>query len=316
MARSGGEGDPIALSPDEAFTAVGNETRIQILRTLGEAEPLSFSDLYDRVDVADTGNFTYHLEQLVGQFVHRTDDEYRLREPGSIVVQAVLSGVLTEAPVLEPTRLDADCPFCGARIEVSFADERVLVRCTDCPGNYSGSDTDVRFLEAHPHGTIAIFALPPAGLDDRTAHEVLEVGLGRAHNELLAFSCDVCPRCSATVDRSLQVCSGHDAGDGICERCDRRRALHVDYRCTNCIRVEENIPAGLDLVREPTVMSFLSGQGINPVMPSWKGLALVLDYEETLRSDTPLEARFDWTVDGGSIAVTVDEDMTVIDGER
>ena len=50
--------DPTRLAPDEAFTIVGNETRIQILQTLGEAdEPLVFSELYDRVEYDTTANF-------------------------------------------------------------------------------------------------------------------------------------------------------------------------------------------------------------------------------------------------------------------
>ena len=41
---TGSEG---ALSPDAAFAVLGDETLLQILRTLGEAdEPLAFSELF------------------------------------------------------------------------------------------------------------------------------------------------------------------------------------------------------------------------------------------------------------------------------
>lgn len=66
--------DVADLSPDEAFVTVGNETRIQILRTLGDAGPLSFSALFDRIDSDDSGNFTCHFDRLAGQYVAATDD--------------------------------------------------------------------------------------------------------------------------------------------------------------------------------------------------------------------------------------------------
>lgn len=64
----------------EAFKQLGNETRLAILLVLWDGyEPfasdssLTFSELYDRVEVADSGNFPYHLDQLTGHFVEETD---------------------------------------------------------------------------------------------------------------------------------------------------------------------------------------------------------------------------------------------------
>lgn len=313
MARDASEDDGPGLSPDEAFAKVGNETRMQILQILGEAEPLNFSELYDRVDIADTGNFTYHLDKLTGHFVREAEGEYRLREPGSSVVESVLSGVVTDVSELEPTRLDAGCPYCGNSVEVSFTDERVMVRCTACPGTYTDGRTDARFLESHPYGTIAIFRLPPAGLYERSPLNVLETALARTHLELLELAERTCPRCSADVSFELQICEEHSRVDGICDVCRRRRAVYVDYQCVNCIRVEENIPAGLHLVRDPALMAFLSNHGINPVMPDWGELAAVVGYDEDITSTEPLEAAFTFHADGDSLTLTVDEQLTVID---
>jgi hypothetical protein len=94
-----GDGDSERLSPDDAFATLGNETRLGILQTLGRAgEDLSFSVLRDRVGVEDSGQFNYHLEQLVGHFVRKTEDGYQLRRAGRRVVEAVLSGAVTDAP--------------------------------------------------------------------------------------------------------------------------------------------------------------------------------------------------------------------------
>lgn len=65
------------LPPDEAFAVLGDESRIDILKSLGEAnDQLSFSELYERVDTPDSGQFSYHLDKLLGHFVRKTDDGY------------------------------------------------------------------------------------------------------------------------------------------------------------------------------------------------------------------------------------------------
>jgi DNA-binding transcriptional ArsR family regulator len=61
-------------APEEAFAVLGNEIRLEILQRLGEAdEPLAYSELFERMDYDDSGNFSYHLDQLVGHFVGRSD---------------------------------------------------------------------------------------------------------------------------------------------------------------------------------------------------------------------------------------------------
>lgn len=92
MATDTGPGGSTALSPGEAFAVQGDETRLQILQTLGEADdPLAFSELFDRVEYDDTANFNYHLGKLEIHFVHKTGDGYALRNAGGRVVEAILS---------------------------------------------------------------------------------------------------------------------------------------------------------------------------------------------------------------------------------
>lgn len=114
----GGEG---GLPPDDAFGVLGNETRIEILQTLGEAdEALSFTELRDRVGIRQGGQFNYHLEKVVGHFVGKTEEGYILRQPGRRVVQAVLSGAVTDEPDLDYTEIDEECWWCGAPIVVRY----------------------------------------------------------------------------------------------------------------------------------------------------------------------------------------------------
>lgn len=65
MAVREGGGESTARPPDSVFGLLGDETRLDILQALWEQydptatdNAVAFSELFDRVDVADTGNFT------------------------------------------------------------------------------------------------------------------------------------------------------------------------------------------------------------------------------------------------------------------
>jgi DNA-binding transcriptional ArsR family regulator len=51
------------IAPAEAFSVVANETRLSILEALWRAphSPVSFSELRQRVGMADSAQFNYHL---------------------------------------------------------------------------------------------------------------------------------------------------------------------------------------------------------------------------------------------------------------
>lgn len=73
--RNGGD----AVSPDEAFAPLGNDTRVGILQALWDVfesgkgdNAIPYSELFDQVDIRDSGNFSYHLEKLTGPFVRQT----------------------------------------------------------------------------------------------------------------------------------------------------------------------------------------------------------------------------------------------------
>jgi hypothetical protein len=48
---------------------------MEMPRALGHADgTLSFSELYDRLDVADSGQFTNRLDKLLAHFLRKTDE--------------------------------------------------------------------------------------------------------------------------------------------------------------------------------------------------------------------------------------------------
>jgi hypothetical protein len=303
-----------ALSPDEAFSVLGNETRIRILQALGEADgPLSFTDLRERVGIRQGAQFNYHLVKLVGHFVRKGEEGYTLRQAGRRVVEAVLSGAITEDPTVELTEVDAwPCPYCDAPTEVAFREERIERYCTACPGLYGESITRGVPDVQKEYGDLGMLTLPPAGVQGRSAAELLGAAFTWSYAEWLVAANDVCPRCSAPVDRSVTVCERHEAGEPICGRCGKRQAVSFHVECENCNFGMGSI-VSMHLAASTELQAFLTARGVGLLSEPWNW---GWEYGEEIVSTDPFEGRFTFTVDGDSITLTVDADLDVLEAER
>lgn len=93
MTDADGNETDVVGSPENAFSVLGDEVRLEILLVLaeqmGEKSGLTFSELRERVGVKDSGRFNYHLDKLGDGFIKKTDDGYVPRYPGLAVVSAV-----------------------------------------------------------------------------------------------------------------------------------------------------------------------------------------------------------------------------------
>lgn len=313
MTSDGNPGSSSAVSAEEAFEVLGNETRLHVLRALGEAdEPLSFSEVFDRVDYDRSGNFSYHLEKLQERFVRKTDDGYSLTRAGFRVIVAVLSGAITDDPVMDRTPVETPCFLCGGDLEVNYREENLGIYCTDCGGTRGGSSAT-----AHPSDDPAVtivgrLHLPPAGLHDRSATEVLEAAEIWSTSLGQALSRGVCPLCSAVVEQSVRVCEDHDPAGGHCEDCDQRFGVAIHRDCTNCL-LDMVSPFAQHLLSSTELIAFMSEHGIDPVVPNAFHFASL---EETILSTDPFEARFTFVADDDALALTVGGDLSVIDATR
>lgn len=89
-----------ARPASEAFGRLANEVRVSVLLHLLEAEragetPVSFSGLEEAADTDTSAGFAYHLRQLSGQFVRKTESGYVLTEDGRRAARMVASGAFT-----------------------------------------------------------------------------------------------------------------------------------------------------------------------------------------------------------------------------
>lgn len=303
------------LTPEEAFGLLGNEIRIGVLQALAEDEPRRFSDLRAAVGVEDSGQFNYHLDQLTGHFVVRNGDGYRLRQPGRRVIQAVLSGAVTESPHMDVTPIDWGCHLCGAEpIEIDYRDEQVGVYCRECEGIYGG-DRDATLPPA-ARERLYYMHLPPAGMAGRSPEEVYLAASRWTNAETVTAALGICPRCSARQVESATVCRNHAATDGRCERCDNQFGVTYRTRCTNCPYELESLFVN-KLLTNLEFRTFLIDQGLNPVFPQRKGFLDILHhFEEDVRSVDPLEVTFTFFGDEETISLTVDDSLAVVEVER
>lgn len=259
------------LPPTEAFRLLSDETRLQTLQGLvaltDEAgygsDPVSFSDLHAQVETRDSAHFNYHLQELRDRFVEHTDDGYRARYPARKVVRAIRAGTFTERAGLADESIDGSCPQCGdADLRVSYADEKLQIRCAACETGLTSND------------------FPPGGFEERSLTDVLHA-FDRLARHRVSFAADgVCPECTATMDghvtTDIPPAWGYEALPAFdCTRCD----FSV-------------LPSfGMLLLDHPDVVSFHRKQGDDLREPPFWELALCV-------SDrfTSIESREPWRV--------------------
>lgn len=308
MGRDVAADESTSLAPEAAFDVLGNETRLQVLQVLAEADgPLAYSELFDRIAYEDSANFTYHLNKLLGHFVRKTDEGYVPRLAGRRVVEAIFSGVVTDAPVVDRTDVDTSCMYCGSPAEMGYYDEVAVVYCQACEGRIGERDP----AESWPipaSDIVGYVSIPPAGVYDRSATEILDAAGVWTVADVQSIVRGVCPRCSATIDRSPRVCREHDDVDDFCEQCKHRFAVSVTVGCTNCpFRTRSPYPThalgNLDL------MAFMTAHGIDPFASDAFHLR---SCTEDLLSTDPLRARYTFTAGGDSLTLTVDESLDVV----
>lgn len=300
------------LSADEAFAVLGDETRLQILETLGEADgPLSYSDLFDRIDYDDSANFTYHLERLLGHFVRKTDDGYVPRIAGRRVVEAIYSGVVTDSVLIERTATDQSCMYCGSPREMAYYDEVAVVYCDECEGRIG----DLGLAEDWPipaDDIVGYVSIPPAGVYDRTPTEILRAAGIWTIADVQAIVRGVCPRCAAPAERSAHVCDDHTAEDAFCNQCHHRFGVSVEVQCTNCI-FRSRSPYPTHALGNVDLVEFMAAHGIDPFDSNAFHLSAC---EEEILSTQPLKARYTFRSDGDELVLTVEDDLSASEATR
>lgn len=277
----------------DAFAALGDETRVEILEALvdGRREDpddpgLAFSELRERVGIADSGRFNYHLGKLRGQFVEEGDGTYELTYAGSEVVGAILSGTPDPDLVLDPEPLDDPCPLCDTEMTAYYEHGDVYVECEN-------DHTPIRTT------------LPPGAAADRSMTELLAVTARDTYAKFEHVTGGVCPECFGQVDRVVEAADVDDVAlqysfETVCERCGTSTMSALAAATLNH-------PAFVTLCHE-------HGIDVRERLP-WQLPGIVEGDTERVQED-PERYQVRITVGDDVLVFTLDETASVLDHER
>lgn len=302
----------------DAFELLSNETRLAVLLALWELhepgeddEAVSFSELHERVEYEDPGNFGYHLRQLEGQFIRKRPDEegYELRDTGLDIVRSVIAGAGVQDTTLESTEIARSCHLCGGPTAVSYEDGVLYHICTECAGLVDRDDLPDGYLNSIP--------FDPAGLTGRSAEELLAAAEIAAYQHMRSMFQGFCSACSGPVDALLEICKEH-ASDGVCSTCGRAPAYMAHFRCRVCKDFHGTTPEVLS-VFHPAVIAFLYDHGVAPRwhVEEFDGLSYVgspePEYEATLASQDPDRVAVTVSLGDDELRLMFDETVTICD---
>lgn len=273
------------LSPAAAFALLGHEHRVDILRALlgatqdDVATPLSFARLFDRTDIAVSSQFSYHLDELTGQFVRDTGDGYELRYAGWKVATAILAGTYNERAGFGSSDIAGTCPQCESEgLVATYEEEWLTVSCQACGTRH------------------ASYPIPPGVVQSRSVPEVLEAFDRYVRSHMLRARGGLCPACLGVMEIETHAPDGDTLATGLCRRCGNR--LYP--------------PVGLFLRDHETIhwfyREFDSGRR---TVPFWELDWCVTDDAATVTETDPWRCRLAVRTDGRRLVLSLGEGLTV-----
>lgn len=298
MAADDGDSSPDASDDiEEVFELVANETRIDILRTLWNAqtagdEHVSFSDLRERTGVRDGGRFNYHLGKLVPEFVRKRDEEYALTHAGEQLIGDAVSGTYTAADetTLSPTVVD-DCfePGCDGNTRVRYRGGKAVFDCDSCDRT---ADT---------------VAAPPVLLDPERPQSPPEAASQFSLLTAERINRGFCHLCSGPVEAS--IARVHPEYEPVLDG-----VVDVIHECRTC-GGERRSGARTTLIGHPAVVSLLHDAGIDyRSTPVWEQTWLT-EATERVVSEDPIRVRVATTIDGDDYTFRLDGSLDVLEWE-
>lgn len=278
-----------AVEPEAAFSVLSDETRIGILRELWDvdASRVQFSDLRAAVGVEDSGQFNYHLNELVGQFVRKTEEGYELTAAGIRVVGAVLGGSYTMEGSTDPIELEQPCPSCGDVWTFTYEDEFARLACRNCP-------------------VVIMYPVPPATFVGASPAEMPERTEGYLRALLEQLRNEICPYCDGPI-RSQVVVREPPESKG-----EHDPVPVVEYDCTRC-GGDLVTDLGSPLLSHPAVSAFYHERGTDVREPPIWQFTEFGDDRTAVRETSPLRCSVTFEAEGDLLAVTVDDSLGIVD---
>lgn len=290
---------------DEALAKVANETRFDIIQGLWTAtkegkESLSFSSLRERTGIRDSGQFNYHLGELVPRFVRDTEDGYALTYAGLQIVGAAVSGVYTDTTKVEIDGMDVgECASCEGTLEGAYTKGRMRVECQDC---------GITVTEG--------MGAPPVLAVGRERSELPDVFNRYMITTLQKTARGFCQTCSGHLEYEIQQPSSAPVGDNRNGESPTSTEYYgVKSECQACGRTTYSVLGAL-LLDHPAVTSFLFDMGIDLRKTYLWELDWLFEPHTTTAQTDPLRLEVTIRVAEERLVLTVDADLTVLEYRR
>lgn len=305
--------------PADPFKALGNETRLEIIRVLYDrmqdagggfgGAALPYSALREAVGIEDKGNFNYHLRQLDGQFVADEGDGYRLTFAGFEIAKVIDIDAWRSHEPRGPADLD------GADLESELETDRESETETSGEGGHDESDHGDEPLTATYEDSVVTIArgetplyahaVRPAGAADREMdlEALLDVASTLWRHTIERVLEGICPYCHATVERSVEIDPDAHwtyAFSATCTECGALGGSHV----------------GIAALTHPAVVSLFWEHGTDVTERRVWSLPFVDDRAVAVVDEDPLRLRVDVELEGDRLEVLLDADVQVVDTER
>lgn len=291
--------------PEDPFKALGNETRLEIIRVLYDrmqdagggfgGAALPYSELREAVGIEDKGNFNYHLRQLDGQFVADEGDGYQLTFAGFEIAKVIAIDAWRSHESRGPVELESDAN--AEPLTATYEDSVVTIARGETP------------LYAH--------AVRPTGAADREMdlEALLDVASTLWRHTIERVLEGICPYCHATVERSLEVADEAESSSESESESEPHWTYSFSATCTECGSLGGS-HVGIAALSHPAVVSLFWDHGIDVTERRVWDLPFVDDEAVTLVGEDPLRLRVAVELEGDRLEVIVDDAVQVVDTER
>ena len=233
---------------DEAFQLLSDEIRLDVLRTVAVAQnenkqtgvaALSFSEIYDRVDVDDTSKLSYHLGELTGTFLRKHDDGYAFTHAGEQMVRFVLAENYRQPPDVGPIETEGGCLFCGeTSLRAVLEDQYFMMHCTACDR------------------PAYAYRVRPAQVRSRTGDDLIEAVIREQAGDLLKTRHGVCPDCTGRLENQVMAAENHPASGDV------SLSFATVSECRDCLRLL-SLPLPTAAAYHPESISFHWEHGLD-----------------------------------------------------
>ena len=235
-------------SATDIFRLLADDTRVDILRAVavvqyeleqvgsGAAE-LAFSEIYDHVDVENTSKLSYHLGELTGAYLRKSDDGYSLSHAGERIVRFILSGNYEQPSSFGPEPVDGVCVFCGEEaLEAKLSHQFFRIDCTACEQQVTGQP------------------ITPAQVRTRGGESLVQSVKLRSAEDAKQIRQGMCPECGAHLSADVVAVPDSPLPDAD--------SFVVASTCEECLR-EYNSPLTYSVVYHPASIAFHWNRGVD-----------------------------------------------------